>query len=79
MNRETFLEYIKNKLELGGFNLINDKYKRTVQVRQQGPTMIINGQRVEQQDKLITLEFAITLMGEGSIDDDKFETVSPFL
>ena len=75
MNRETFLEYIKNKLELGGFNLINDEYKRIVQVRQQGPTMIINGQRIEQQDELITLEFTIKLMGEGSIDDDKFEMI----
>lgn len=77
--RNNFLTQLDQFLTSLGFSKTDNVYIKEFQVRGQGSTMMINGQRFDQPGQLINVKKEIKLRGEGEVFDDnstdKFEMI----
>lgn len=65
------IEEIKGVLEASEFvKKTENIWERETQIKQQGHTMIINGQRIQQPDQIIDLKYKVELCGSGSLENE---------
>lgn len=67
--KEQFINKIKELLFAKGFREIDNKFVRTVNIRQPGQVMIINGQRMEQPGQESEIKYVVTYAGDGYISN----------
>lgn len=65
------VEEIKGVLEANEFAKKTENiWERETQIKQQGHTMIINGQRIQQPDQIIDLKYKVELCGSGCLENE---------
>lgn len=64
-----FLNEFDSFLSSYGFEKNNDTYSRAFQIQQQGATISINGQVMQQPGQVIPCQYICEYTGEGWVDD----------
>ena len=81
MDREYFLNFVKDLLQSNGFQLESNKYIKKQTIQQPGQQMIINGQVFNNPGPTVNVEFIVEMCGEGvtsnpdGTDEDLFEMI----
>lgn len=71
VQRDQFMDNVHRLLTSMGFTNTNNVYEWNRQIQQHRQTIIINGQRVEQPGKTITITYRIEIVGDGCVMDNK--------
>ena len=70
-----FLNEFDSFLSSHGFEKNDDVYSRGFQIRQQGATISINGQVMQQPGQIIPCKYICEYTGEGWVDDNQMSMI----
>ena len=68
--KELFIREFEDYLKSFGFSHTDSGYELTKMMYQPGQTIIINGQRMEQQGSQIPIRYQVSILGDGWVADE---------